>query len=222
VNAKSFSFFAASASLHTFLLVGGGYFLNHSAEYGMQAGQNSIEVEMVAAPAETAEDPLPEPVEPTLDIPEESIVLPDPEDFLVPQATQAPARPNPIQAPVILKPKTTNKIGDGSSLISGEDKTTLRSEGGTRTLAKPNYLKNPPPPYPEDARRQSLEGRVRLSVYVNTEGRVQNLEVIQSSGVPSLDQSALRTVRTWRFQPARLGAIPISSTVIVPITFKLN
>jgi len=46
--------------------------------------------------------------------------------------------------------------------------------------------------------------------------------VRKSSGYEVLDRSALETVRDWRFIPARFGGIPVKSTVIIPITFKLK
>jgi protein TonB len=43
-----------------------------------------------------------------------------------------------------------------------------------------------------------------------------------SSGSSRLDQSALDTVRRWKFVPARLGKDPIAAWVLVPIAFTLK
>ena len=53
-------------------------------------------------------------------------------------------------------------------------------------------------------------------------GKVGRIWVKNSSGYEILDRSALKTVKDWSFIPARFGNIPVKSTVIVPVTFKLK
>jgi periplasmic protein TonB len=48
--------------------------------------------------------------------------------------------------------------------------------------------------YPDEARRRALSGSLVLSVRLDTEGRVQDIAVAQSSGEPILDQAAMRIV----------------------------
>jgi protein TonB len=48
------------------------------------------------------------------------------------------------------------------------------------------------------------------------------VQIESSSGWPILDEAALRAVKNWRFHPARVGGIPIPSTVTVPIRFELH
>jgi len=106
-----------------------------------------------------------------------------------------------------------------------EDDTTGRrnpDRRGDSALAIPHQEGNPKPPYPEIARRRGYEGTVRLEVVVLASGRVGKIRVRQSSGYEVLDHSALKTVKDWRFIPARFGGMPVKSTVIVPVTFKLK
>src|SRR3546814_16495910 len=49
--------------------------------------------------------------------------------------------------------------------------------------------------YPEQARQRRLQGRLVLTVSVRRDGSVQAIEVVESSGIALLDQSALRIVR---------------------------
>ena len=79
-----------------------------------------------------------------------------------------------------------------------------------------------PPPYPTSARRAKQEGLVLLRLKVDKDGRVQNVEIQETSGHTVLDQSAAAAVQTWRFEPARRGAQPVDATVEVPIRFKLH
>lgn len=49
--------------------------------------------------------------------------------------------------------------------------------------------------YPEQARRQHLFGKLQLTVSINKDGSVENIEVSRSSGHPILDAAAMRIVR---------------------------
>ena len=81
---------------------------------------------------------------------------------------------------------------------------------------------NPPPPYPADAVAARQEGTVTLRVAISAEGRVTASSVYTSSGVQSLDDSALSTVRRWVFAPARRGGRAVSFEVLVPIEFSIR
>ena len=88
--------------------------------------------------------------------------------------------------------------------------------------AKPRYKLNPEPPYPALARRRRQEGVVLLAVQVDAAGRPETVEVQVSSGFASLDEAAVAAVRSWEFEPGRLGGEPVPSRVEVPIEFQLG
>jgi periplasmic protein TonB len=85
-----------------------------------------------------------------------------------------------------------------------------------------DYLRNPSPPYPPLSRRMGEEGKVILRVSVNPQGSADAVEVRTSSGSSRLDESALKTVRNWKFIPAKRGDTAVQSWVLVPIIFKLE
>lgn len=85
-----------------------------------------------------------------------------------------------------------------------------------------DYLDNPKPPYPALSRRLGEQGRVVLRVHVNAGGGADDVQLQASSGSPRLDQSALDTVRRWKFVPARRGAEAVAAWVLVPIAFTLK
>ena len=88
--------------------------------------------------------------------------------------------------------------------------------------AKPDYLSNPPPVYPEAARDNKEQGAVVLQVIVGENGRPESISIQTGSGFSELDQSALAAVRAWRFRPAILGGLKVKSRVVIPIRFKLD
>jgi protein TonB len=110
------------------------------------------------------------------------------------------------------------------SPIEEDDTTETKhpDRRGDSALAIPHQEGNPKPPYPALARRRGYEGTVRLKVEVLASGKVGKIWVKNSSGYEILDRSALKTVKDWRFIPARFGNIPVKSTVIVPVTFQLE
>ncbi len=112
--------------------------------------------------------------------------------------------------------------GDGSAPKPGKDATTASSDGGAIMEARPDYLSNPPPLYPDASRRSKQEGVVVLSVVVSEEGRPDTVAVQTTSGFDPLDQSAVTAVRKWRFRPATLGSMKVKSRVTIPVRFRLG
>jgi len=84
------------------------------------------------------------------------------------------------------------------------------------------YLDNPPPPYPALARRMGEQGKLVLRVLVNVKGTADKVELKSGSGSTRLDNTALETVRRWRFIPARQGSEAVPAWVLIPITFTLE
>ena len=66
------------------------------------------------------------------------------------------------------------------------------------------------------------EGKVILRVSVSAQGTADNVEIKTSSGSQRLDDSAQKTVRNWKFIPAKRGDTAVQSWVLVPIIFKLE
>jgi len=93
--------------------------------------------------------------------------------------------------------------------------------GAVRKEAEP-YLDNPAPIYPERARLRGWEGVVVLAVVVNETGHTVQVEIQASSGHEILDEAAVKAVKNWRFKPAGVGSVTFSSTVRIPVRFKLT
>ena len=113
--------------------------------------------------------------------------------------------------------------GSGGSGFVGPGTGTGRGRGGGGSgTGSPKYAENPKPPYPQEARDKGYQGTVRLKVEVLPNGWAGEIELKESCGYGVLDQSALDTVKKWRFIPATKGKTPISCWVIVPITFHIK
>ena len=59
------------------------------------------------------------------------------------------------------------------------------------------------PGYPEEAKDKAIQGRVRLSILVGKDGKVEEVRLL--SGDPALGNPAADEVRQWQFQPISLN-----------------
>ncbi len=86
-----------------------------------------------------------------------------------------------------------------------------------------SYRQPPAPPvYPKTALRRRQQGEVWLQALVSPEGKTEQVEVVRSSGVSSLDDSALRAVSSWVFEAAKMDGRPIRAWIEVPVAFELR
>ena len=83
-------------------------------------------------------------------------------------------------------------------------------------------IKSERPDYPQTARQQGSEGTVVLRITIGTGGDVEKVITQTSSGFPELDESAAQSVKTWQFDPAKDGDVPISTSVDLPVRFDLE
>lgn len=77
------------------------------------------------------------------------------------------------------------------------------------------------PIYPRAMRTSGMRGEVLVEFRVDVEGRVKNPFVVRSLN-PAFDDPAIEAVRRWRFEPGRVGDIPVITRMQVPIVFTLT
>ena len=85
-----------------------------------------------------------------------------------------------------------------------------------------DYLNNPRPAYPPLSKRLGEQGKVLVRVFIETNGSASKAEIAQSSGFDRLDQTALDTVRRWRYVPGKRAGVPEAMWFNVPINFVLE
>lgn len=85
-----------------------------------------------------------------------------------------------------------------------------------------DYLNNPRPTYPPLSKRLGEQGKVLVRVFIDTDGSASKAEIAQSSGFDRLDQTALDTVRRWRYVPGKRAGVPEAMWFNVPINFVLE
>lgn len=148
-------------------------------------------------------------------------------EVVAPTRAEVPA--NPPSSSKAAAPQKNNALparpeeaGGAVKGTAGEVSAGAGGAGATMVLARPRYRENPTPPYPDSARRRQLEGTVVLEVLVSTAGKVDELNVSNSSGHRLLDEAALQAVRGWLFEPGKRGGVPMAMKILVPVRFGLR
>lgn len=77
--------------------------------------------------------------------------------------------------------------------------------------------------YPEDARASGAQGRVIVQFTVEPDGSLSNVDVLKSSGTPSLDAEAVRVVSSSpKWEPGRQEGNAVRVVYSYPIVFRNN
>lgn len=192
-----------------------------------------VTVATVIAPvAQPEASPAPHPPEP-LPAPQPRKIAPAPKPAPVESVAQPSETPlseaSPGEAPpsesIIEQPGPPAPVVAAETAIVATATTIVSSAPDIPDVEpdyKAGYLNNPRPPYPFAARRMGLQGKVVLNVEVLAEGLCGQANVHQSSGHEMLDNTALQTVKTWKFIPARQAGRAITKWFKIPIQFSLN
>jgi TonB family protein len=112
--------------------------------------------------------------------------------------------------------------GDALAIDPQGNQSELMSAPITPPSADLMELRNPKPPYPITSRENGEQGAVMLYACISDHGKVERLDLAQSSGHPALDRSALNTVRHWSFRPAQESGKAIPMCYRLPIRFLLS
>ncbi|MBS0185932.1 MAG: energy transducer TonB [Proteobacteria bacterium] len=89
-------------------------------------------------------------------------------------------------------------------------------------LRGPEILKEENISYPEEARRQGLEGDVVLLLTIDQKGEVSKISVQKGSGWDLLDTYAMQHAKTLIFKPAFKNGKPTFASVERTLSFRLE
>ncbi len=78
------------------------------------------------------------------------------------------------------------------------------------------------PVYPDDALRTSTEGWVEMLFTVDPEGKVSDVEVVNSQPKNVFDRAAIAAMRHARYEPVLLDGQPVSQRARFKISFRLG
>jgi len=88
-------------------------------------------------------------------------------------------------------------------------------------VTEPVPVRQTPPRYPPWDASNGTEGEVIVRLTIGSDGNVESAAVVRSLN-HRMDAEAIRAVRTWRYQPARLNGQPVTVVKVVSIRFSLG
>jgi protein TonB len=89
-----------------------------------------------------------------------------------------------------------------------------------RGVTPPRPIYSPDPEFSEEARKAKYQGTCTLMIVVSADGKPTNIRVVNSLGM-GLDEKAIETVRTWRFEPGLKDGHPVNVEMAVEVDFHL-
>jgi protein TonB len=139
-------------------------------------------------------------------------------DLPLPPPT-APAPPQPVVARPPASPPRPPAAPGPMRLDAGMAMNT--APGPETRAARPRDLAcSDAMEYPEELRQAGIGGDVVLRLRLTDKGRVIEAKVAESSGHPQLDDSAHRSLRRCRFEPALRDGLPVWSNLTWRVTYR--
>jgi TonB family protein len=117
----------------------------------------------------------------------------------------------------------SNGSGSGGGIGSGRGGGLGGGNGAYRVgggVSAPVATFSPEPEYSEEARKAKYQGEVWLTVTIGTDGRAHDIRVSRSLGL-GLDEKAIESVKTWKFEPGKKDGVPVAVQISVEVDFHL-
>lgn len=154
------------------------------------------------------------------------------------------SQPKPVVKKQVIKKSTGKGTGQGSGNGSGIGPGSGSGSGGgngsgigtgngsgigagngvsSNPAIPPRIVKSVQPSYPLAERNAKIQGTAIVRLLINTNGTVDDVTLVASSGNANLDASAVQACYKWRFTSARNSAGQnIRCYANMPITFKIR
>lgn len=141
------------------------------------------------------------------------------------------ARPNPAPRPSF--GSQLSGLGGGIAVFSAGDLEGLGGDimGGVEATkdmihtantvdSQPNFQGLPQPTAPGRAIKRGITGYVKIRALVNSSGRLEGINVVESEPDGVFDDAVVSTLSSWVAQPAVYGGSPVSMSVSLTFTFQ--
>lgn len=154
---------------------------------------------------------------------QQQVLLEQPVYLLVEEGPPAPAPPEPklqtkAPSPGAPAPTMASAAPAGQPPSPAAAHEVDPTATTVETILTPvQIVKQQAPMYPPIARQMKLFGAVTLSITVDSDGNVSNVDVVD--GNPILAAGAISAVKKWDYKPATIRGVPVKSTTAVTIRF---
>ncbi|NIM90476.1 MAG: TonB family protein [Candidatus Aminicenantes bacterium] len=127
-------------------------------------------------------------------------------------------KPMPIIFTVTISFKLEDEEKEKEEEIAGFEEGAVIAEGDVKP---PKLVKKINPIYPDEARKEGIEGAVILKVRTDKEGGVEKIRVLESPHV-LLSHAAIEAVKQWKYEPMLKKGSPVPIIFTVTVSFKLK
>lgn len=157
-----------------------------------------------------------------IDIPEKKILDPDP---VIQKSALLEFAPESIAIDSSLANSAYGKafgpgVGDGMSVT--ESNLTQAVQNSMDENRSPKVVSRGPLDYPVSAKASGVEGFVLVKVLVAENGSVQDVQLVESEPKGFFEESALRSIRQWRFDPGMKNGKTMALWSSQKIVFSLE
>jgi len=113
------------------------------------------------------------------------------------------------------------QVGEVSNELLGDtDKKLVMADGSWDV--PPKIQRRVQAEYPEKQQKRGVEGYVKLSVFVDEDGRVDRLKVLDANPRGVFESAAKAAVEQWEFSPGQYEGQAVSGWVTQMVRFKLT
>lgn len=144
----------------------------------------------------------------------------------IPIPDPTPDEPEPIEVAELDVPEIDSPLVD--DVVFGIPEAPPGPAGGPHgplqvggDIRPPEKLYAPQPRYSEEARKARLQGAVILQTVIDALGNVSEVKVLKGLSA-GLTESAIETVRQWRFRPATRNGEPVPVYFNLVVTFRVQ
>lgn len=168
-------------------------------------------------PDPVPKDPVPEPDKPVIDIPRPS---PKPTDI-------APL----VERPLPSDPPNRQYVDLGAEITAGSGLSDRLPIEVDPMVPEPviaparlnsRYSAGFQPPYPSGLLRLETEGLVSVRVLVGTDGRVRQIELVDTPHPDFWTATRRHALKKWRFTPATRDGVPFESWIDLKVRFEIT
>lgn len=152
------------------------------------------------------------------------------------EAKEPPKEPPPLVVGVTMS--STTSAGNFAAPVGNTNYGKFDKQAVDPATVKPYWAPKYVPPgsadrdpvlevdckteYPEEAKRNDIEGTVRMRITVDDAGKVVEVKAIPPNIGFGLDEAARRAIVKCKFKPAIKGGEPVATSFVYNYTFQLD
>ncbi len=125
------------------------------------------------------------------------------------------------------KPEVARPAAEQEITTTTSDAEALSADGlpdvaaDHQVTANVKLLRELKIPYPDEARKNNIDGAVVMDLIIDDVGKVRTAELIRGPGF-GLNEAAMAAIRNFLFRPAKIGEKSVAVKIRYSYRFKLN